>query len=304
MLFKYASNQIYFLTADFKNKKEDDQKVLEQLEEQIRDAKDKKEKTLLMIRKIKVQIKIEFFQQAQTTSCNLQKLLQSTDWANEKIDQSSLDDWNGSIREILDKTKHLKKNDISLELTCCRFYILKQFNNEKLYKLGSLGKDLYAFARSMSGSNQKDKFKLRYGLMDDILREMQNIKCTADTPKDKSDGAVDYERKCNQVVYFLMQYGNCCAAIKDFEEAIDRNKRALNILEFVFGDEAAQQKTYGHCHNNIGYAQEHLKQMKEAASFYKKAGDAYKEVPNWDEKEKSKAISEAQTSYDRVSSKK
>ena len=277
---------------------------MEQLEEQIRDAKDEKEKTLLMIRKIEVQIKLEFFQAAQTTSCDLQKLLQSTDWANEKIDQSSLNDWDGIIRAILDKIKDLKKNDISLELTCCRFYILKQFNNEKLYKLGSLGKDLNAFARSMSGSNQKDKFKSRYGLMDDILREMQNIKSTADTPKDKSDGAVDYERKCNQVVFFLMQYGHCCATIKDFEEAIDRNKRALTILEFVFGDEAAQKKTYGHCLNNIGSAQEQLKQMKEAANSYEKAVEAYKKVPKWEEKEKAKSISEAQTSYNRVSGKK
>ena len=295
--------QIHFLTTDVKTEKEDDQQTLEQLEKQIRDAEDKKEKTSLMIQKIKVQIKVKFFQAAQTTSCDLQKLLQLTDCANEKIDLSSLNDWDGNIREILDKTKHLKKNDISLELTCCRFYILKQFNNEKLYKLGSLCKDLCTIARSMSESNQKDKFKSRYVLMDDILREMQNTKCTADTPKDKSDGAVDYERKCNQVVYFLMQYGHCCAAIKDFQKAVDLNKRALTILEFVYGDEATQKKTYGHCLNNIGWAQEQLKQMKEAASSYEKAVEAYIKVSKWDEKEKIKAISEAQTSYDRVSKK-
>ena len=299
-LIKLCNHKFLFVAEDTKTEKEDYRKETEQLEAEIRKTVNKKEKTLLYIRKIEAHIKNECFEAAQTASYDLKILLQSKAWVNEQIDQSSLSDYDGRIRTILNKLKNTKKKEINFELIRCRFCILKKFNSNKLHSLGGLGKDLPAIAHSMNGCNQKENFKsFYYPLMDDILREMRNVKCIAHTPKDN----VDCEQKCNQIVSFLMQYGQCCANIKDFEEAIDRNKRALTILEFVFGDEATQQKTYGYCHKNIGWAQEQLKQMKEAASFYKKAVEAYKKVPKWDEKEKSKAISKAQTSYDSVSKK-
>ena len=78
-------------------------------------------KKLLMIRKIKVQTKIEIFHAAQTISCDLQKILQSTDCENEKFDQRQLHDCNGSIQTILENLKDLKKNGICLE---CEWHML------------------------------------------------------------------------------------------------------------------------------------------------------------------------------------
>ena len=266
-----------------------------------------KEKILSTITIIDCYVETKNIEKALNFSTELLLDLKLKRFELEKFEQRSLDECDCNIQKIFEKLKHVEDYKLAgLELTCCRFYILKHHSKQKtrLFKLGGLGKSLLVFAQHMGASNQEE-FKSRYDLMDEILQEMQKIECSGSTKTDKSESNVNLVYKCQQVAFYLSQYGLCCTAIRDLAKSIDLHKRAISVMEFVLADKAGQYKTYGHCHCNSGSAFELMgkDKLEEAKNSYKKAVLAYKMVPGngWkNNEEKKQTLSNAEMYLERV----
>jgi len=127
-------------------------------------------------------------------------------------------------------------------------------------------------------------------LMHDKLHDMENT------------SSVSEQYKCLQVSWVL-HYIECSQRLVDqWKECEETQREGLKRMDEVFGDNKIKHRVYGYLLHNLGAVCYNTSRYEEAASFYKKAIDAFNAATNYDgdEEERKRDIERSESNLRRV----
>ena len=196
------------------------------------------------------------------------------------------------VEHIVYTLVQFKLFDDALILNYARVTFVATFECEmKLETLEKVGRAMQSLARHVSNNNQQaTRFSTKYcSVMDDVIEEME-----------KAHGSC-HKQKTKLLCKVMKYYGFCCNKMNNCKKSVLIHKKAIFLLESVFGSYANQMKLLGYCCNNLGSAYEGLHDIELAKRLYKKALKIYHLADDWSTvNEKSTSIYPAQDNLSRV----
>ena len=102
----------------------------------------------------------------------------------------------------------------------------------------------------------------------------------------QTSNIADLQHKTEKVALFMLRYGHCCIAMKDFTKSIELHSNAISLMKSIFGHEAGNYQVYGICHHNFGVALQKLNRFDEAKQKFEETLNIYESVKTWVNDEK------------------
>jgi len=173
------------------------------------------------------------------------------------------------IQDLSEKFMNNEETEMARKTIRCEFNLIKLcFHDAKkrLELLDNLGISMHQIAQKEIGG----QFTREYDFMDCILDEMHEI------------SEADFQIKCQLITRFCISYGLCCIETGNYKKAIEINKKAIFLIQFVFGKNFKRNKYLNRCYQNIGIAYHRLGNSEEEKDAYAKADEFKKEYEDWD----------------------
>ena len=140
----------------------------------------------------------------------------------------------------------------------------------KLRLLKELGSTLEKITKNMFRKNGNYNSNQCCVLLQEILREMQNLL------------QIDPEVKTRAIVAFLTHFGCCCNHLHHYDKSLELLRQAVFFMKSTFGDYAASYQVFGHCHLQIALALELSVKYHEAEDVCNETIHIYQQANDWE----------------------
>ena len=222
-----------------------------------------------MIRKIRCEIENCLYSEADITSNQVAKLIDSKKFENKnyEINRKCYDELDSLVNKLI----KIKQLDLALLLSESQFHLIKPSYTaqEKLKKLENLGILLTEISTNFHSNYDPKKIKECYSLYDEILNYMLSI------------NDVDLKDKTKSLAWFILFYATSCDFMQDFTKSVDILPMVMFLMKTNFGDDAANHHVYAYCHHNYGFDLYATNRLIEAKQTFEEALKIYEKVSDW-----------------------
>ena len=191
----------------------------------------------------------------------------------------------------IQKCEFVDFTDMALDIVAAQFRLLKLTKiyqgKNKMNKLVLLSQVAVEIANAMANIEKAENFKKLYSIIEDIVRELQDI-------NDDELG-----EKCKQVSWTLFYYANCCNHLRDFRKSFEIANRAICLLRTAYDVRAETIDLMAYCYETAflslcSFADDESK----VEEWKKKALDVVHKV-DLDEEKKKKCITKLENIFNK-----
>ena len=147
---------------------------------------------------------------------------------------------NELTRLAIKQCKFVDFTDMALDLVAAQFRLLELTKiyqgKNKINKLVRLSQVAAEIAIAMGKLEKAENFKKRYSIMEDIVRNLQDI------------NNVELSEKCKQVSWTLFYYANCCNHLSDFRKSFELANRAICLMRTAYDVRAETIGVMAYCY--------------------------------------------------------
>ena len=252
----------------------DDDEVRKGLEAAIQQEKKDTKKVLLILQKVRCEIRSGRNNDAVASCRESLELMKLKEFESE--DEETKLACDVQLQFIL---KKIENTETALLLLNMRFNLVQQFlaNDKKLMNLTNLGAKIQDISENINIKKDPVGAKNCVTLLDKILNEMKKVE------------DVDQTLKNIQISWFMKYYGVSCNQMDDYDKAVEIQKSALAHMKNKFGNNVSHYQIYGIIMHGCAVALEHTNQSFEALKMYEDAMKYQDEALDWEDDETKKS---------------